>query len=895
MKYNLVLDNNIWLNFIEKVEFDLLERLLEEVKNNRLNIILPDFIHVEFDKKKDQVISRTLKDKKDISKQDLYSIVQTILNIFKLSTKLKTEEIGINDWIKSEEAPNHNANNYEDTVILNTLLTLKRGTVLYLVSNDSDYRISKNNYSIHPDIKKRFKEKGIDVHFSTNISKTFFDLGFPSINNLDELNTNELYNWKAFRLKVKEENIFTQLKEAIKYYYRELDFIPLSYLPNIYPLKSNNNSQTYLKGTTLILDNKKLFDFFKDALIEYKNKDVIVNESYFTSKQEISEFKKILKKLNNNLIYSISYKRRDISICIKEEKKIELCDCMDCTLHRYAIKDLTIKLQDDNLKNTPKNILEKAFYYYKIKDYSKALELTNKILSTYNKDEFSIIYNIAQENKIILQKMWFNDDEEFEIERKKIKLKNENETLKQGISSITGYLKYSKFFDYKFYSLNEDLEKVKKRYDNHNGLGSSNFYGIDLKNIIRWAEVINVITSNGLFFDFYSNINTFALTTFKLNLISTKDRVIRSNINIYILKTTLQYIKIEDYKKVFNEFAIHELNLNKTQTQEIYIYFESILNNSSQIKQLSKEHPYHKHYINQIKKIAFLIGYINFSKPKTNNLISKLFRIYPENEREEKKVLFDSLINNRIKSINRKNALSYIDLCYKNEIDYSFNINNIFRLVEYFKTIYLSQSQLEILFIEDIQDKTGYYRSYVLYKLYNLNNKTIKNKVLGIVYSTLNNELTFDYKLFSLFVRQNIISNSEEYYNIFQKITINDYKLNKNLNYPNKTDKEIKNLRSLNEFINYAYECYDDTEKHLKIFSGRSNYYDFLISPNNVNFHEFDIHWFYIAYSKSYFAIKEIMIRNKKVMSLITNKVLKSKNDKYYKTYIDLMAHIHEN
>lgn len=889
---NLALDTNVWFSFIEKVEFDLLDRLSEGIKSGRLKIILPEFVEFEFNKKLDNIISNTLKKNEKVSQHDLDSITGIILNIFKLSIKLKTNEIGITEWIRKGKAPNHNSNNYEDTVILNTLLTLKKGVVFHLVTNDSDYRISKTDYRIHPDIVDKFNKKGLKINLSTDFSKTIYGFGLAQTR-INKLSTYELYNWKVFRLQVKDKSIFIQLQEAIKYYYKELDFIPLSYLSNIFPLKSNNNSQTYFRGATLMTDNKKMFDFFDNSLIKHKTRGVKIKKSSFKSDEEIFEFKKILEKLNGNLVHTLGYKRKQISIYIKEKKPLDVCSCVECTLNRHAVQELNLKIKNENLDNNPKNLLKKAFYFFKLKDYLKALKTIDEILSTVKRSDYEIIYSIAQENKVILEKIWLYGSDNFEEERKKIKLQNENEILKQGISSIIGYLKYSKFFDYKFYSLNEDIEKVRKRYDIHNGLGSSHISDIDWKNVIRWAEVTNIMSENGLFFDYYSNINGFAKTTFTQDVISSKDRTVQSYLSDYIFTTTLPYLKIEDYKKVFFEFGVKKLHINKKQIQDIYILFNSIINNFSQISELEEKHPYYEYYFNQIKKIAFLIGYIDFSKLKTNDLISKIFNLYPNNVRDGKEVLFDSLIQNRIKGINRKNALMYIESFYKKEIDYSFNVNNIFNLLEHFKTIKLTSNQLEILFVDDIEDRSGYYRFYVLYRLHSLGNKTIKKRVLGIVSQELNNEVTFNYKMYNLFVREKIIPNSKKHYKTFLKGVVNDFNRESQVNYSNQTNREIKDLKRLNEFINHVYEHYNDPYNHLKQFLGRSDYYDFLINPNSIEIDEFDIHWFYVACKKSYIAIRKIMINNK-ILSIISNKILESNNNKYYQAYVDVMAHINE-
>ncbi len=892
---NLALDTNIWLGIIENLEFDLLEELSENVKNNRLSILLPDSVELEFKRKLEKVLEETLKKNGRVSQQDLDSIVQTIFGIFDLSFRIKTEVEGIIEWVTSGKAPNHDANNYEDTIILNTLLTLDRGTDFWLVSLDSHFR-SKNSYSLHPDIFEKFRDNGLSIKLSTDLRKTLYkELGIHRARTAG-LNRYELYNWKAFRLQVNNKDIFDQLKEAIKYYYRELDFIPLSFLSNIYPFKSNEGSQTYFNGTTLKTDNKKLFDFFEAALVTHESNGIEINRAFFESDEEVSDFEAILIKLNENLVYNVGYGRKKVDIKIDIPKPKGLCQCGECTLFRCSILDVRSKIEGWTLDNSPKQLLKTAFYQFKIKDFYDALNTTQKILSEVNEKEYPTIYAIARENIFILERMWFASDDRFEEERKRIKLTKENQVLEKGITSIIGYLKYSKFFDYKFFDLSEDLEGVKKRYDIHNGLGHSYNSNIDWKNVIRWSEVNRTIWNNGLFFDYYTNIKRFAKITFKQNLYASKDRDVLYYINDYLFKTTFPYIKIEDYRVFFHELGVKALNFHKDSIRNIYEFFDPIVDSFPQVNKLSLGHPYRKHYLDQLKKIAFLLGYIDFPKTMTNSLILKIYGVYPEDEmqRDRKETLFGSLIQNRIEALNKKSASTYIKAMFNGKRDISFKIANIFDLMKQFKSIKLSNAQWEIFLSEDIEKETGYYRSYVLHKLYKLAPDNIKTLAFEKVNEIVNNDSGFDGRVYDRFCIEGVIQISKKSYSIFLEQVVKAFGQEEKRYQSDTIDREIQDLDILNIFLNHVYMHYDDPYNHLKQFLGRSDYYDFLINPDLLEEGGLNIHWFYIAYRKSYYAIKKIMSDHRKIRSFISKKILESRNDKYYWAYVDLMGHINE-
>lgn len=222
MTRNIVFDTNIWLNFIEKTEINYLEILWSKVQNKEIIIVLPENIEKEFNKELENVRNKTIQSKpKQI--EEINSVVESILNLFELSKKLKTIDSGVNDWVFSRKAPNHTKNNYEDTYILNTLLGLPESSSFYLIANDYDYRIDKNNYELHPDIIEKFKQKQIEVIYYTDYQRFFAEANLTP--KQVSQNSNELYSYRAFKLKVSNKDIFNQLKEAIDYYYKELNFI----------------------------------------------------------------------------------------------------------------------------------------------------------------------------------------------------------------------------------------------------------------------------------------------------------------------------------------------------------------------------------------------------------------------------------------------------------------------------------------------------------------------------------------------------------------------------------------------------------------------------------------------------------------------------------------------
>ncbi len=892
MVKNIVFDTNIWLNFVEKLELDYLEVLSNKVLNKELTILLPENIQIEFDKKISKVRASTIKEGV-YSVDEINATIESISKLFENSKKLRTIDTGLNDWVISGKAPNHNKNNYEDTVILNTLLSLPAKTTFHFIANDDDYRLEKKSNNLHSDIIEKFENKLLNVIYYKDYPRFFGE------NNLTtkpiEQTSHELYNWRVFKLEVSGKDTLSQLSSAIKYYYKELSFIPLSYLSNAFPFNNGSQENTYFDGTSLNINNQSLFDFFDKALVQSKSKKSKINKTFFKSQNEIDGFKEVIKTLNKNLVYNVKYNRKSINIEIEHESlQIDKCDCYECSLNRCEIENIKIKCEADKSKE-PKKLIEKAFYYYKTKQYYEALSITEEIIKLVNKKDYPIIHFIAEYNKNILRGIWLDGDDKFKIERKKLKPTNENKILKNGITSIIGYFKYSKYFDYKYFDLIEDFEKVKERYNANNGYGNSYVSNIDWKNVLRWSEFIQTFQDNGLFFDVYSNVTRFAKYTFKLSLYASEDKGIQHKLNDYVLRTTLPYLKITDIKEVLNELKIDRLNYNSKNNKKLFQLFVDKIDSINQSEKFGFNHSYLRSHITEIEKIILIQSHLSFSKQQDNIIISKIITLIKSNDLFQEKLTpsLKHLINNKISSFNKKNAIQYIKLILKQELSINSLINGVFELLEANNNLYLSQKEFNLLIQDDIEDKTGYYRGYIYLRLYELGNKTQKVLVLNKVYKILENNTKFDHKLYDFFTTERIIKTEEKYLTKYLNCTKDNFKNREDYHYSNPNDKEIKNIEVLNYFISHVYYFYNNrVNSLLKEFENHSDYYDFLINPKSFENSEINLHWFYLASRNSYLAIKSIINENKEIDVFFAKSILKTNNIKYSEAYLGIKSRV---
>ncbi len=891
---NIAFDTNTWLNFIENQDFKYIETLSDNVFNEKIQIILPINIEKEFYKEVGKVEKKVLKNNSSL-RERTKAIIKNIEQIFNKSYKLPVNETGLFSWVNSGIAPNHNKQNFEDTLILISLLSLPKNFTFYLASNDSDFRKSKNEYDLHPAIVSKFEEKSINVKFYTCYKKLSADIKLS--NKQQELLSYELYDWSAFKLEVKNKSIFEQLTATIDYYYKELSFIPRPYLKNIYPINIGDNDQTYFDGLTLSTNNKNLFNFLKDNLEQIDLYSARIKDNDLSDAQ-ILALTKALNILNKNLVLNISHKKETLSINInKHNEHNNVCQCLSCLYSRNEVKKI-LEACTISVGDTPSDLLNKAYYLYRIRHLNEALEITNIIVKKVDKNDKPIIHFISRYNKDILSKMWFEGGEDFEIERKKIKSDNENKYLKSGISSIIGYLKYSKYFDFKLYELFDDFDKIKNRYEMHNGYGESFYSNIDWKNIIRWAELIETIEKNGIFFDYYSNMRKFAKYTLLSSLYASLDRRVKFSIHSLIIQTTPYYIETKELKKILNSLKIDKLNCNKQVTDEVYEIYYNKVKNLNQSYSLGLDHSYFKIHLGEIEKSILIQSYLSFTKQQDNKIISTLLNYASLNDYLNKEILkmLTSFLINKIENINRENALRYLDLTLNSKLDFDSNLTCVFRILKHFKSIPLKQSYLKILLNRDIHNQTGYYRDYIFSELLEISTVSQKEIIYNSINDILNNENSFDFILYSFLSEEKKISRSELYhkkYVEYVQFNINSFDDRK---LPDSTDSEIKRNKPLDYYINHVYQMYpDQNESLLSNFKGYSPYYDFLIDPDNFNLKQFNIHWFYIATINSFPAINFILNNFEKINNYIIDEILKKNNSKYLNAFIKAKREININ
>jgi len=325
---NLTIDTNVWLSFIETVNTDAVRNLQYWMNQEKFQLIMPEWIRTEYNKKCHK-ITNTAKKRNPGLFSEIEDILATIELIFSKSKFIANVLEGADEWVSSKKAPNHNSSNWDDTIILNTLIDyFEEDEKVYFIANDKHFRENEENLKLHPDIAERFIQKKITILYFRSYAH------FVSEQNLrvkiSNQRVNELYSWESLKLKVENMDLLSQLEEAIKYYYSELNFIPTSYLQHCYPFNIGSNAYTDYQGGTLKITNPKLYEFFQVALINRNGENPSINRKHFRNQIEIEKFEKVLRQLNENLVFRIGFENDTINIAVGPYDSFRTCQCIHC-------------------------------------------------------------------------------------------------------------------------------------------------------------------------------------------------------------------------------------------------------------------------------------------------------------------------------------------------------------------------------------------------------------------------------------------------------------------------------------------------------------------------------------------------------------------------------------
>jgi hypothetical protein len=269
-------------------------------------------------------------------------------------------------------------------------------SLFFISFNHTDFgHESGEDKKLHSSLSSRFKE--VNIIYIKNIADFFNDINSYNFQRQQILSYKILPNSKFSFESSLSNNVLDALDRMFNDTYKELGYIPLNILRNLYPFSTSKKSKVYSDLFRLSNVNVELVHFFKNVKIQ-KNGKIIFKEPLEV--KGIRDYEKktreSLRNLRRNIIYYLDEHTS------REEAEIEYhsnikCDCYKCNYEKFnfykALENLEKCKSIDN-----KERLKMAYYHYKLGNLSSAISLYKEILPSAIQNKEFFIYLIANYN-----------------------------------------------------------------------------------------------------------------------------------------------------------------------------------------------------------------------------------------------------------------------------------------------------------------------------------------------------------------------------------------------------------------------------------------------------------------------------------------------------------------
>ncbi|MNU15311.1 hypothetical protein D3C71_34410 [compost metagenome] len=342
----------------------------------------------------------TVENPKEHLEVQLTTIDELLNNAWLLDTPegIKNESY---DRIKLREAPFHykidSINDWEIIGSAGTYCSRYGIKNLYFISNNhTDFGHEHNEYQkVHTSLNQRFSY--INIIYYKDIAEFFKDSELNSFSGKKITFYKILANSKFSYESSLANNVLDALDRIFNDTYKELGFIPLSILRNLYPFSKSKKSNVYSDLFKLSNVNPELVYFFKNVKM-LKNGKVVFNN--LSEVQDIKNYEKktlqSLRNLRKNIIYYLNEHVTRDEVEIEYHSNIK-CDCYRCCYERFnfvkALEDLRSHETIDNRER-----LKMAYYHYKLGNLTSAVSLYREILPSAVQNKEFFIYLIANYN-----------------------------------------------------------------------------------------------------------------------------------------------------------------------------------------------------------------------------------------------------------------------------------------------------------------------------------------------------------------------------------------------------------------------------------------------------------------------------------------------------------------
>ncbi len=409
MKEAILLDTNIWLDFLRKPNGgEIIDTIsyLQESKN--VSFLLPQLLRKEWDEQKNKYIRKQSEPDGNfgVSRHIVDTIAESALasNLLLLS-KIETvmdrcEHISIPDSAKIRtsdmsmhgRAPFHNnPKSMSDGLIIFSAIDWckKNNLCLYFITNNTkDFSDCSNKNNIHPDL--------LDPEVKI---KYYLDI-FLAIRSIDPSSLIKSKNLPDANIPIIPVDLTggtepeNQLLEAFDYYNKHIYYFGRYLLSRLFPFCSSSQQPIGHTNTSMYINNPALIEYLRN---QEKSDPHTINP----------KVREIYGVLSQHFIYELEVFKPEFKFNCKEENIIA-CTCVRCMYKRLDFKAVIASLKaapgDDVYDN-----LREAYVRFLLHDYGISATF---LLNAYKQVEKEKIYiiklstsqNVASLNRRIISR-----------------------------------------------------------------------------------------------------------------------------------------------------------------------------------------------------------------------------------------------------------------------------------------------------------------------------------------------------------------------------------------------------------------------------------------------------------------------------------------------------------
>lgn len=876
---------------------DLIPLFEYSIKNKYLELAVPEIIYDEFEKtvskRREKYIENLEKKYKEVKNIELFKsfnpttqknkelsqidfTITTIRNLLNEGTKILLEEdishICVKRNIQRLPPFTIKADSSKDGFIIFGSLKYcsnKNSSLIFISANHTDF--TKNSDKKATSIDRSILEEypNVEVKYFSILGKAteYFKTIIPNL--LDEINTSSELNSTSNLIKIdRSKNIIDQIYDYLDIRFEFLSFLPIRFLANDYPFTIGEKSATYDYGNFRII-NKDFFELFDnieliDNEIVFKNNFAIYNTSEYQEKIAV-----IINCLHRNLIYNLTDQVTLKKATLTKKTKEEKCDCFICQYADFKFNK-SYDILNSNLSD--KDLLTTAFYFYKLGNYHKSVELYLEYIKRKdtNINTFIAKFNL-QKLSIIIRRDFYCTPLHSEIEKKikGINLYDELLSLGDEDKDIAKWLMEGRFYSSTLITLSSLVKKIEESYYNslRDGFNSNNH----LKSLILEFTSYNYfLTYNGIIFDVFTEhiqiSELFCKGILLYCAINNPNFTRMEELDYSLVYKLLSYGNEDVFQNICNRFNISKLRYSSPDTFEksFKTIFENLLSN---VNNPFGNNRFLMTYNRIFRNILFFISKLDFKVDTLNKLYYSLF-VYLFNEQlldEKSKNLVISKAEYNGEKLRYRTLLKYFELVLTNS---------------YYHEIYIFQSIASICHKNNIRLTINKKMSRIIYKKFISpdhllrDNKTI---LLSLVYNTISNpaikidiksalcysinELN-DFDIYYHSIIDDIIPFERELFDKMVKITLSKKLIT------NGSIRFLPRYSPINDLINICFKFNQFPEKKYLIKITKLDlYYKWLLNMEKFEYDKFDPEWIK-EYQTSHYA-KRIYLSGQTKRSLL--------------------------